>query len=142
MPAVDDESGEGTRKPKANSARNQRQAPGHQWQVGDIVEAKDPVTHGWSAATVHAFGKNGLIAVRWDDPGFDARGQRFHPIGEVWAEQLRRKSTRLRAAGSRKEEHKEEQTVCRGQKAKGETERGDDSALLELAEDGLERPST
>ena len=30
--------------------------------------------------------------MRWDDPGADAKGRPFHPIGEVWAEQIRVKN--------------------------------------------------
>lgn len=62
-----------------------------QLEGGDIVEALDPVTGQWSAAIVHSIAKNGLIQVRWDDPGADAKGRPFHPIGEVWAEQIQMK---------------------------------------------------
>ena len=60
-------------------------------QNGDIVEAMVPVTTKWSPASIHAIAKNGLVEVRWDDPGVDDKGKPFHPIGEVWAEQIRLK---------------------------------------------------
>ena len=59
--------------------------------LGDVVEAMDPVPTKWSPATVHAIAKNGLVEVRWDDPGMDNKGKPYHPIGEVWAEQIRLK---------------------------------------------------
>ena len=52
-------------------------------QNGDIVEAMVPVTTKWSPASIHAIAKNGLVEVRWDDPGVDDKGKPFHPIGEV-----------------------------------------------------------
>ena len=68
-----------------------RSAAMRQLQGGDIVEALDPYTCAWSPAVVHAISKTGLVEVRWDDPGAHANGQPFHPIGEVWAEQIRLK---------------------------------------------------
>ena len=62
-----------------------------QLQGGDIIEALDPVTGKWSPAVIHALARNGLVEVRWKDPGTDANGKPFHPIGEVWAEQIRLK---------------------------------------------------
>ena len=72
----------------AESELTPRQRATLQLEGGDIVEAVDPVTGQWNAATVHSVAKNGLIRVRWDDPGADAKGRPFHPIGEVWAEQI------------------------------------------------------
>ena len=66
-----------------------RQRAALQIKYGDIVEALDPVTGQWSPARIHNITKNGLIEVLWDDPGADAKGRPFHPIGEVWAEQIR-----------------------------------------------------
>ena len=85
-----------------------RQAAMQMLQAGDIVEAMDPVTTKWSPATIRAFAKNGLVEVRWDNPGMDDKGRPFHPIGEVWAEQIRLKwrpapvalSTPLKTAAS------------------------------------------
>ena len=57
-------------------------------QAGDIVEALDPVHGKWVPATVYGFSK-GLVKVRWDNPGVDEAGRPFHPIGEVFAEQIR-----------------------------------------------------
>ena len=57
-------------------------------QAGDIVDALDPVHGKWVPATVYGFGK-GLVKVRWDNPGVDEAGRPFHPIGEVFAEQIR-----------------------------------------------------
>ena len=71
-----------------------RQAALAQLQVGDIVEALDPVTCTWSPAIIHTMAKSGLVEVRWDDPGHEADGKPFHPIGEVWAEQIRVKRRR------------------------------------------------
>ena len=68
-----------------------RQAAMQMLQGGDVVEAMDPVTTQWSPAVIHAIAKNGLVEVRWDDPGTDSNGKPFHPIGEVWAEQIRLK---------------------------------------------------
>ena len=68
-----------------------RQAAVQMLQGGDIVEAMDPVTAQWSPAVIHAIAKSGLVHVRWDDPGKDGNGNPFHPIGEVWAEQIRLK---------------------------------------------------
>ncbi len=71
-----------------------RQAALAQLQGGDIVEALDPVTCVWSPAAIRSLSKNGLVEVLWDDPGHDADGKPFHPIGEVWAEQIRVKRRR------------------------------------------------
>ena len=71
-----------------------------QLQHGNVVEALDPVTGKWTPATVHALSKNGLVAVKWDDPGHDVDGRPFHPIGEVWAEQIRVKRHRLPPASA------------------------------------------
>lgn len=71
-----------------------RQAALAQLQGGDVVEALDPVTCVWSPATIRSLAKNGLVEVLWDDPGHDASGKPFHPIGEVWAEQIRVKRRR------------------------------------------------
>jgi len=71
-----------------------RQAALAQLQGGDIVEALDPVTCVWSPATIRSLAKNGLVEVIWDEPGHDADGKPFHPIGEVWAEQIRVKHRR------------------------------------------------
>ena len=79
-----------------------RQVATLQLKGGDIVEALDPVTGQWSPAIIHTIAKNGLIEVRWNDPGTDANGRPFHPIGEVWAEQIRvkhRKSPTLMMTG-------------------------------------------
>ena len=65
-----------------------RQMAALQLQVGDFVEARDPVDGGWSPGTIHAIAKSGLVHVRWSDPGTDAHGKPFHPIGEVYAEQI------------------------------------------------------
>ena len=66
-----------------------RQMAAIQLQAGDFVEALDPVHGGWSAGTIHLVTKSGLVHVRWSDPGTDAHGNPFHPIGEVYAEQVR-----------------------------------------------------
>ena len=68
-----------------------RQAAMQMLQGGDIVEAMDPVTAQWSPAVIRTITKSGLVEVRWDDPGMDDNGKPFHPIGEVWAEQIRLK---------------------------------------------------
>ena len=68
-----------------------RQAAMDMLQNGDIVEAMDRVTTKCNPATVHAIAKNGLVEVRWNDPGMDDKGKPYHPIGEVWAEQIRLK---------------------------------------------------
>jgi hypothetical protein len=68
-----------------------RQAAMQMLQGGDIVEAMDPVTTQWSPAVIRTITKSGLVEVRWDDPGMDGNGKPFHPIGEVWAEQIRLK---------------------------------------------------
>ena len=57
-------------------------------KTGDIVEAMDPVVDTWSPATIHSISKNGLVKVRWHNPGCDPDGNPWHPIGEVWAEQI------------------------------------------------------
>ena len=59
-----------------------------QLHSGDIVQALDPVTEHMSPATIHSIGKNGLVKVRWHDPGHDEQGNPWDPIGEVWAEQI------------------------------------------------------
>jgi hypothetical protein len=66
-----------------------RQMAALQLQAGDFVEALDPFHGGWSAGTIHLVTKSGLVHVRWSDPGTDAHGNPFHPIGEVYAEQIR-----------------------------------------------------
>ena len=72
----------------AESRLTPRQQAALQLKGGDNVKALDPVTGQWSLAVVHGIAKNGLIQVRWDNPGVDAKGRPFHPIGEVWAEQI------------------------------------------------------
>ena len=57
-------------------------------QLGDLVEALDPVTHERVHATVHALAKNGLVQVRWHEPGCADNGQPYSAFGEVWAEEI------------------------------------------------------
>ena len=57
-------------------------------QPGDVVHARDPFNREWSCATIVAMAKNGLVHVRWHEPGYLAQGQPFSPIGEVWAEEI------------------------------------------------------
>ena len=57
-------------------------------QLGDLVEALDPVTHERVHATIHALAKNGLVQVRWHEPGCDNSGQPYSAFGEVWAEEI------------------------------------------------------
>ena len=76
-------------KKPAESELTPRQRAALQLKCGNIVEALDPVTGQWSPARIHNITRNGLIEVLWDDPGADAKGRPFHPIGEVWAEQIR-----------------------------------------------------
>ena len=79
-----------SRQPSRKPAeQTPRQLAMQKLQAGDIVEATDPVTTTWSPATIRAIAKNGLVEVLWDDPGTDDNGKPFHPIGEVWAEQIR-----------------------------------------------------
>ena len=79
-----------SRQPSRKPAeQTPRQLAIQKLQAGDIVEATDPVTTTWSPATIRAIAKNGLVEVLWDDPGTDDNGKPFHPIGEVWAEQIR-----------------------------------------------------
>ena len=84
----------GTKKTLAPTAATHREPSPRQaamanLQVGDIVEALDPTTSAWCPAAIHAMAKNGLVEVRWFDPGCDEHGKPFHPIGEVWADQIR-----------------------------------------------------
>ena len=83
--------GAGRVRKVAKSVDPTRHAAMLKLQGGDIVEALDPVNGNWVPGSVHTIAKNGLVEVRWDDPGTDANGRPFHPIGEIWAEQIRLK---------------------------------------------------
>ena len=109
---------EGTTRPRkvAKSMDPARHAAMLGLRVGDLVEALDPVTGVWTPGTVSAITKTGLVDVRWDDPGTDASGKPYHPIGEIWAEQIRIKhrppATPISPPPQPKElEQKEEQPV-------------------------------
>ena len=51
--------------------------------VGDHVKAQDPSDCTWVDATVHEIRSNGIVVVRWQNPG------KFSPLGDVYAEQVR-----------------------------------------------------
>ena len=57
--------------------------------VGDIVKAECPVTGAWADASVNQIRSNGLVEVRWHDPGTDPYGRPFQALGDVWAEKVR-----------------------------------------------------
>ncbi|KAL1530351.1 hypothetical protein AB1Y20_001259 [Prymnesium parvum] len=57
--------------------------------VGDLVQAQCPLSKQWCDATIHAVKARGLVEVRWHNPGFAPDGRRFHPYGDVWAENVR-----------------------------------------------------
>ena len=83
--------GAGRVRKVAKSVDPTRHAAMLKLQGGDIVEALDPVNGNWVPGSVHTIAKNGLVEVRWDNAGTDANGRPFHPIGEIWAEQIRLK---------------------------------------------------
>ena len=63
-------------------------------QEGDLVTAQCPLSGSWQNATIHKLHKSGLIEVRWHNPGVQADGKPYQPIGDVWAEKLRLRRTR------------------------------------------------
>ena len=63
--------------------------PRSEVQVQDLVKALCPITNEWHDATVSSIRRNGLVEVRWHNPGMTADGRAFHPFGDVWAGDLR-----------------------------------------------------
>lgn len=55
----------------------------------DLVKAECPISGAWQDATVLAIHDNGLIEIRWHDPGTQPDGRPFQPCGDVWAENVR-----------------------------------------------------
>jgi len=56
---------------------------------GDLVKAECPKSGAWHNATVHSVHKDGLVEVRWHNPGTLSDGRPFQPLGDVWAENVR-----------------------------------------------------
>ena len=55
-------------------------------QVNDLVKAQCPWAGELCDATICALRENGLLEVRWHNPGIDGNGRSFQPYGDVWAD--------------------------------------------------------
>jgi len=60
-----------------------------EFRVNDLVKAECPCTGEKCDATISALSGNGLVTVRWHNPGFAPDGRPFHPFGDVWADKMR-----------------------------------------------------
>jgi hypothetical protein len=60
-----------------------------EFRVNDLVKAECPCTGAECDATISALSGNGLVTVRWHNPGFAPDGRSFHPLGDVWADKMR-----------------------------------------------------
>ena len=60
-----------------------------EFRVNDLVKAQCPCTGEMCDATISTLSGNGLVKVRWHNPGFAPDGRPFHQFGDVWADKMR-----------------------------------------------------
>ena len=104
-------------------------------RVGDLAKAECPISGAWHDATVHSIRENGLVEVRWHDPGIRRDGSPFQPLGDVWAENAR--SVFRRGQGrSEGQSHgrTDKQAPLESQDARESDEEGDEEAGEETDE--------